>query len=126
MSVDFSSLSALSNVGPLDLSTDVKGASDATRIKQVSKAMESLFVSQLTAEMGKGLGGMSGSDDDGGDQGGAYSDFIHQAMTQGVTQGGGFGLAKVIENYLTYRNQTVQPHLELKPNNKSYHVNRVE
>jgi Rod binding domain-containing protein len=122
MSLDFSSLSALSNVGPLDLSTAAKGATQEARIKQVSKAMESLFIGQLTAEMGKGLGGTSESKEEGGQ----YSDFIHQAMTQGMTQGSGFGLARAIESYLTQNKATGTPHLELKPNNKSYHVNRVE
>jgi Rod binding domain-containing protein len=121
MSLDFS-MSALNSVAPPDLMAGVTGASDGTRIKQVSKAMESLFVSQLTEEMGKGLGGASSTEEEGG----AYSDFIHQAMTQGMTQGGSFGFAKTIENYLTYRNQTVAPHLELKTNNKSYHVNHAE
>jgi Rod binding domain-containing protein len=119
MSLDYS-LSSISPLPPLDLSPNVKGADDATRIKQVSKAMESVFTSQLMAEMGKGI---DGTDDK---EGGTYSDFIQQAMTQGVTQGGGFGLAKVIENFLTHRNQTVHPHLELKTNNLSYHVTRPE
>jgi len=119
MSLDFS-LSSLSPLPPLDLSPDVSGANEATRIKQVSKAMESVFTSQLMAEMGKGI---DGTDDK---EGGDYQDFIQQAMTQGVTQGGGFGLAKVIENYLTHRNQTATSHLELKPSNLSYHVNRAE
>ncbi len=122
MSVDFSSLGALTSVPSLDMPTDLKAPPDAAHIKQVSKAMESLFVSQLTAEMGKGIDSSSGSDDEGG----SYSDFIHQAMTQGVTQGGGFGLAKVIENFLTHRNQTTTPHLELKTDNRSYHVQRTD
>ena len=122
MSVDFSSLGSLTTIPPLDLTPDVRGGTDATRIKQVSKAMESLFVSQLTTEMGKGID----SDSESGEEGGAYSDFIHQAMTQGVTQGGGFGLAKVIENYLNQRNQTAMPHFPLKPDNRSYHVNRAD
>jgi Rod binding domain-containing protein len=122
MSVDLSSLGSFTSIPPLDLSAGVNGASDATRIKQVSKAMESLFVSQLTEEMGKGIDSSSDSKE----QGGMYSDFIHQAMTQGVTQGGGFGLAKVIENYLDHRNAPVAPHQELKTNNKSYHVKRAD
>lgn len=122
MSVDFSSLMSLSSAGPLDLSTDAKGGSQETRIKQVSKAMESLFVSQLTEEMGKGLGGTSASKGEDG----PYSDFIHQAMTQGMTQGGGLGFAKTIENFLTYRTHAVTPHPELKTNNKSYHVTHAE
>ncbi len=119
MSLDFS-LSSLSPLPPLDLSAGVAGASEETRIKQVSKAMESVFTSQLMAEMGKGI---DGADDN---ENGAYQDFIQQAMTQGVTQGGGFGLAKVIENYLTHRNQTTTGHPCLQVKNTSYHVNRVE
>ena len=121
MSLDFS-ISSLSPLPALDLSpTAMAGASQETRIKQVSKAMESVFTSQLTAEMGKGI---DGADDK---EGGDYQDFIQQAMTQGVTQGGGFGLAKVIENYLTHRNQApTTSHPTLTTPNTSYHVNRVE
>jgi Rod binding domain-containing protein len=119
MSLDFS-LSSLSPLPPLDLSSGVNGASEETRIKQVSKAMESVFTSQLMAEMGKGI---DGADDQ---EGGDYQDFIQQAMTQGVTQGGGFGLAKIIENFLTHRNQTPTGHKTLTTPNTSYHVNRVE
>jgi len=104
----------------MDLTPGLSGASEGTRIKQVSKAMESVFTSQLMAEMGKGI---DGSDDK---EGGDYQDFIQQAMTQGMTQGGGLGLSKVIENYLTHRNQTATPHLDLKTNTKSYHVNCSE
>ena len=127
MSFELSALSALTPVAPLDLSAGVNGASNEIRIKQVSKAMESLFVSQLTQEMGKGIDSTSESQDSGSqEEGGPYSDFINQAMTQGVTQGGGFGLAKIIENSLTHHNQAAAPHTQLKPNNTSYHVNRAE
>ncbi len=117
MSMDFS-LSALSPLPPMDLSAGVSGASDATRIKQVSKAMESVFTSQLMAEMGKGI--------DGSDDNGAYSDFIQQGLTQGVTAGGGFGLAKVIEGYLTHRNQKPMGHQPLVTPTTSYHVTRAD
>ena len=55
--------------------------------------MESVFTGQLMSEMGKSIDG------DDSKEAGPYSDFIQQAMTQGMTQGGGMGLAKVIENY---------------------------
>jgi Rod binding domain-containing protein len=119
MSLDFS-LSSLSPLPPLDPGAGITGGSEATRIQQVSKAMESIFTSQLTAEMGKGIDG--GDDKDSG----PYQDFIQQAMTQGVTQGGGFGLAKVIENYLTHRNDTQTGHPALKTPTTSYHANHVE
>jgi Rod binding domain-containing protein len=117
MSMDFS-LPSLSSLPPMDLGASVTGGSDATRIKQVSKAMESIFTSQLMAEMGKGI--------DGTDEDGTYSDFIQQGLTQGVTAGGGFGLAKVIEGYLTHRNQKPTGHLPLVTPNTSYHVNRAD
>jgi Rod binding domain-containing protein len=118
-SVDFS-LSSLNPIGPVDLTANLNGASDATRIKQVSKAMESLFVNQLTAEMGKSI---DGSDDS---TGGQYGDFIQQALTQGVTQGGGFGLAKIIEGTLTHASHDKPVHMPLKTPNNSYHVNHVD
>jgi Rod binding domain-containing protein len=119
MSMDFS-LSALSPLPPIDPGSGVTGGSDATRIKQVSKAMESIFTSQLMAEMGKGI------DDDDSKEAAPYQDFIQQAMTQGVTQGGGFGLAKTIESYLNHRNETATGHMPLKTPNTSYHVNRAD
>jgi Rod binding domain-containing protein len=119
MSMDFS-LSALSPLPPIDPGSSVTGGDDATRIKQVSKAMESVFTSQLMSEMGKGIDG----DDD--KEGGQYSDFINQAMTQGVSQGGGFGLAKTIESYLNHRNEKPAGHMPLKTPNNSYHVNRAD
>ncbi len=119
MSMDFS-ISALSPLPTIDPGSGVNGGDDATRIKQVSKAMESVFTSQLMSEMGKGIGG----DDD--KTGGDYSDFIQQAMTQGMSQGGGFGLAKTIESFLNQRNAKPVGHLPLKIPTTSYHVNRAD
>jgi Rod binding domain-containing protein len=117
MSLDFS-LSSLSPVTSIDLTpTAMAGASDATRIKQVSKAMESIFVSQLTAELGKSIDGK----DDAAE--GPYGDFIQQAMTQGVTKGGGLGLAKIIEDSLSHR--TAAQH-GLQLNDASSHVNPID
>jgi Rod binding domain-containing protein len=121
MSFDLSSLTSLSPVLPPDVSADVKGASNEMRIKQVSKAMESLFTGQLLSELGKGVDGTDDSK-----EGGPYQDFIQQAMTQGVTKGGGLGLANVIENYLTQRDHPKPPHIGLEINNLSYHVHRTE
>ena len=119
MSVDFS-LDTLNPIGPVDLTSGLKGADDATRIKQVSKAMEALFINQLTAELGKGI---DGSDDETTKP---YGDFIQQALTQGVSQGGGFGLAKIIEGTLTHGKNTAPVHMDLKANNTSYHVNHAD
>ncbi len=119
MSVDYS-LASLNPIGPVDLTAGLKGADDATRIKQVSKAMEALFINQLTAELGKGI---DGSDDESTKP---YGDFIQQAFTEGVSQGGGLGLAKIIEGTLTHGKSAVPVHLDLKPNNTSYHVNHTD
>jgi Rod binding domain-containing protein len=102
MSVDLSSLGKLSAVLPPGFESGALGTGSgdsATRIKQVSKAMETLFTSQLMSELGQNVSGIS--DDSSG--GGVYQDFIQQAMTQGMTKGKGFGLAKQIENFLTQR-----------------------
>jgi len=117
MSMDYS-LSALSAMPPIDAASTVNGGNQELRIKQVSKAMESVFTSQLVAEMGKGIDG----DDSDSKESDPYSDFIQQAMTQGVTQGGGLGLAKTIENYLNHRNEKPEGHMPLKTPNNSYHV----
>ncbi len=117
MDTTLRSLSALPQIDPAALNR----GDDATRIKAVSKALENVFTSQLTAEMTKGL---DGSSDD--QQGGQYSDFINQAMTQGMSQGGGIGLAKTIEDFLNKRNEAPVGHLPLKTPNNSYHVNRAD
>jgi Rod binding domain-containing protein len=83
--------------------------------------MESLFAGQLMSELGKGIDGTDDSK-----EGGPYQDFIQQAMTQGMTSGGGFGLAKIIENSLTQRDQTKTGHPGLEIKNTSYHVHRTE
>lgn len=95
-------------VVPIDLSSATgPNVSEATRVEKVSKAMESIFVSELTAEMGMGIDGkpdpLSG--------GGQYQDFIQQAMSQAVTKGGGFGLAKIIQSSLTHNARLAHPDL---------------
>jgi Rod binding domain-containing protein len=119
MSVDFS-LASLNPIGPIDLTAGLKGAPEKTRIEKVSKAMEALFVNQLTSELGKSIDGKDDATE------GQYGDFIQQAMTQGVTQGGGLGLAKIIENSLNHSTTTQAAHMPLKTPNTSYHVNHAE
>ena len=116
MSVDYS-LASFNPIGPVDLTAGLKGADDATRIQKVSKAMEALFINQLTSELGKGI---DGSDDETTKP---YGDFIQQAMTQGVTKGGGLGLAKIIEDSLSHR--TAAQH-GLQLNDASSHVNPID
>ncbi len=94
MNTDFS-LSSMTPLAPLDASASGTGTPSDIRVKQVARAMEGMFAGQLMAELGKGLGGSSKSGSDS-----PYQDFIQQAMSQQVTSGGGFGLAKFIENYL--------------------------
>ena len=109
MSVDFSSVS-LGALGPLDLSSaQGPNVSEEKKLEKVSKAMESIFVSQLTSEFGKGIDGkpdpMSG--------GGQYADFIQQALTSAVSKGGGFGMAKIIQQFLTQSHQARMAHPDL-------------
>jgi Rod binding domain-containing protein len=121
MSIDYSLSSLNPTTTSLDLSS-VQGTNvpDKTRIEKVSKAMESLFVGQLTAELGKGIDDTDGTDAT--KESSPYSDFIQQAMTQGVSQGGGLGLAKVIENYLNHGNQTAKAHQDLTAATTTIHV----
>jgi Rod binding domain-containing protein len=95
MTIDFSSTS-LTPFLPIDMTPSAMGGTQEERIKQVSKAMEGLFAGQLLAELGKGFGGPQE-----GQESGLYQDFIQQAMAQQVANGGGFGLAKMLESYLT-------------------------
>jgi Rod binding domain-containing protein len=107
---DLSSLGALSSLLPPDfnVSTNTIGHDETTRIKQVSKAMETLFANQLSEQLGKEIEGSDSSDGAGGsDNPGSgadvYGDFIQQAMSQGLTSGRGLGLAHQIEDYLNRR-----------------------
>ena len=99
-----SSLGAVSGVLPPDFNINVNtmGNNETTRIKAVSKAMETMFANQLSQEMGKEISGADNSDDpdSGSDQ---YSDFIQQALSQGLTSGKGLGLATQLQSYLTRR-----------------------
>lgn len=100
---DLSSLGSLSAVLPPDFNTNLNtvGGDDATRIKQVSKAMETIFANQLSEELGKEIAPTNADDPSSGSA--VYGDFIQQAMSQGLTSGRGLGLAKQIEEFLTRR-----------------------
>lgn len=104
----FASIGALSSVLPPDFNVrmDTIGNNEATRIKQVSKAMEMVFANQLTEQLSKEMDSATNADDP-GSGGSVYGDFIQQAMSQGLTQGKGLGLAQQIENYLTRREHPV-------------------
>jgi Rod binding domain-containing protein len=100
----YASIGSLSAVLPPDFNLNVNtiGNNEATRIKQVSKAMETVFANQLSEEMGKEIEGADNSDDPGSGSN-VYGDFIQQALSQGLTSGKGLGLATQIEQYLTRR-----------------------
>ncbi len=92
-----SSLSVVPTL-PVDIlsnGTNLAGATDAAKIKSACKAIEGLFTGQLLSEIGK-----SATDGSSDPAGGQYQDFIQQALAQGVTNGGGFGLAKTLESSL--------------------------
>ena len=100
---DLSSLGSISAVLPPDFNVNLNtaGNNEATRIKQVSKAMEMIFANQLSEELGKDIDPTNA--DDPGSGSNVYGDFIQQAMSQGLTSGHGLGLAQQIESYLTRR-----------------------
>jgi Rod binding domain-containing protein len=100
----YASIGAVSGVLPPDfnLNLNTMGNNEATRIKAVSKAMETMFANQLSEEMGKEISGTDNPDDP--DSGSSqYSDFIQQALSKGLTSGKGLGIATQIESYLTRR-----------------------
>jgi len=101
----YASIGSVSALLPPDFNLNVNtaGNNDATRIKQVAKAMEMLFANQLSEEMGKEIQGADNSDDPDSGNSNTYGDFIQQAMSQGLTSGKGLGLAQQIEHYLTQR-----------------------
>jgi Rod binding domain-containing protein len=103
MSFDSSSLS----IGPtmpmslLSSGNGITGATPPEKLKAACKAIEGLFAGQLLSEIGK-------SDVDAKDpMAGQYQDFIQQALSTQVAQGGGFGLAKMLESSLS---PTGHPH----------------
>ena len=96
--IDSSSISLTPTLpmGILSPGSNLSGATTPEKLKAACKAIEGLFTSQLMSEIGKGM--------DSGDksqQSGMYQDFIQQALAQGVSNGGGFGLAKMLETSLT-------------------------
>ena len=102
-----SSLGSLSAVLPPDFNVNLNaaGGDSATRIKQVSKAMEMIFANQLSEELGKEINPTNADDPGSGSD--VYGDFIQQAMSQGLTSGKGIGLAQQIESYLTRREHPI-------------------
>ncbi len=102
------SLGAVSGVLPPDFNINMNTLSnnDATRIKQVSKAMETVFANQLSEELSKEVGQTDNSDDPGSGSN-VYGDFIQQALSKGLTSGKGLGLADQIQQYLTRREHPI-------------------
>ena len=100
----YASIGSVSGLLPPDFNINVNtlGNNETTRIHAVSKAMETMFANQLSEEMGKEISGSDNPDDpDSGSN--QYSDFIQQALSQGLTSGKGLGLAAQIEGFLTRR-----------------------
>ena len=99
------SLGAVSNLLPTDfnLNTNTVGNNEATRIKAVSKAMETMFANQLSEQLSQQLSGTDDNSDDPGSGSNVYGDFIQHALSQGLTSGKGLGLVTQIQNYLTQR-----------------------
>ncbi len=100
----FASIGAVSGVLPPDFNINVNtlANNETTRIKAVSKAMETMFANELSQQMGKEISGTDNTDDpDSGSN--QYSDFIQQALSQGLTSGKGLGLAQQIQESLTRR-----------------------
>jgi Rod binding domain-containing protein len=96
--IDSSSISLTPTLpmGILSPGSSLAGATDSEKMKAACKAIEGVFTSQLMSEIGKGL-----DDSDKSQQSGMYQDFIQQALAQGISNGGGFGLAKMLETSLT-------------------------
>jgi Rod binding domain-containing protein len=46
-----------------------------------------------------------------------YQDFIQQALAQGISNGGGFGLARMLETSLT---PAAKPHLPATPTSSTH------
>jgi Rod binding domain-containing protein len=108
MTIDFASTSLTPFIPPGLMSNNaaISGATQADRIKAAAKAIEGMFAGQLMAELGKGMGGPQEAQESG-----LYQDFIQQAMAQEVSAGGGFGLAKMLEDSLMPKHHApVPPH----------------
>ena len=106
MTIDFSPTSVTPFIPTSLLANGASGATQADRIKAAAKAIEGMFAGQLMSELGKGMGGPQEAQESG-----LYQDFIQQAMSQAVTSGGGFGLAKMLEESLMPKHPAAAPHL---------------
>ena len=92
------SVTSLSPSLPIDLLSSgpvISGATQPAKLKAACQAIEGMFTGQLLSEIGQGI------DDKNDPTSGQYQDFIQQALTQQITAGGGFGLAKMLETSLT-------------------------
>ncbi len=120
----FASIGDVSGLLPPDFNINVNtmGNNEATRIKQVSKAMEMLFANQLSEQLSQELAGTDNSDDPGSGSN-VYGDFIQQALSQGLTSGKGLGLAQQIQEFLTRRDHPMAaPYMHTAPTHaKSAH-----
>ena len=99
------SVTSLSPSLPMDLLSSgpaITGATQPEKLKSACQAIEGLFTGQLLSEIGEGI------DDKSDPTSGQYQDFIQQALSQQITAGGGFGLAKMLETSLT---PAAHPHL---------------
>ncbi len=81
-------------------------SADNDQIAKVAADFESLFASQLLKEMRKTLDPETMFGGDGGDvYGGMFDQFVGQQMSQG----GGFGLAKMLRETLRREQQSERP-----------------
>jgi Rod binding domain-containing protein len=112
--IDSSSISLTPTLpmGILSPGSNLSGATTPEKLKAACKAIEGLFTSQLMSEIGKGL-----DDSDKSQQSGMYQDFIQQALAQGISNGGGFGLARMLETSLT---PAAKPHLPATPTSSTH------
>jgi Rod binding domain-containing protein len=120
MNIDTNSTSLVPSM-PMDLlssaSTGLNGASQPEKLKAACKAIEGLFASQMLKEIGEGVG------DPKDPTSAQYGDFVQQALAQQVTAGGGFGLAKMLENSLSPNQVHLPAHVTAAYIKASHHVN---
>jgi Rod binding domain-containing protein len=103
-----SSIDSTSGVPPIDVSTMPaavqKGGTKAEQLYSTALQFEQLLVEQLTQQMSS-LTTDDSSSDDGSDDGSSsdsttsmYAQMLPGALAQGITDGGGIGLASQIYN----------------------------
>jgi Rod binding domain-containing protein len=94
-----------------------KGAAQPTAAHKAAQQFEAIIVRQLLSQsVGKLMaGGAESGDDTGGEGGGMYGYMLTDAIADKIAQGGGLGLADMLEKQFTPKGVPVPPATPTSP-----------